>query len=1157
MYLKELEIYGFKSFASKVKMPLKPGITCIVGPNGCGKSNVVDSLKWCIGEMSWKSLRMPSMMDVIFAGTTRRRALNMAEVSMTFDNTERKLPLDFSEVTVTRKIYRSEESEYFINKVQCRLKDIREMFLDTGIGTGGYAIIDQGQIEHLLNATSEERREMFEEAAGVSKYKSRREEAYRRLEKVEADLNRLSDSMVLLQEQIKKLEAEARKARLQQKYRDELKGAEISLLVQERNSYLQKAAEIKGSLEPLIKEADELRVSLNTYEASVASMNLNLTRKNEELRQLREKTNAIKLEKNSLEGIISHSRQTVQDIAASRLSLETAEKSNAEKIARIEPRIKEINDRIAAERSALPGLREKVNSDQSALQKTQNEIKAAEEALAAVSSEMNASFSRELALSQYLARSNSDSSHLRENLAGLERDRLFLEKNASKLKNDSAALEETIKELSVSATAEKEKTAAAEKAAQQLASDIQRTERRISEIREETAACKARLGVLLAQARRDSYWVGCDIVLKAGIPGVLGAMRSLLKFKKADMIAVEDALGRYLDSVVCENMEAAEKALNVLEHSGKGRCRFIILDRVPPCGDEVPVSADSVLSRINCRAALKPLIVFLLHGATVSGAAVRGQFWLSGGAGKIVSNEPYWGEETEINDRLAELSEENKKNEAEKAELKSRLENLRRESVQSREKAVKINLELNTRENQLRSLRESVRLNCERMKLLSDSRIRTEADIKKAEESAVLFEKELSGLRKNSEELKKKQAGLEAEKERAYAAFAVQKENYAVSRAALDSFSRAMSELQEEAARGKYDLESLNAEKSHFAVRRSELDSKEKSLEENARNASARLGILANDLAEKEISCRQTEEDINSIRLEFENVSSNLKDCRALISECGNSRVKFETELSAAQARADDVALRLTEAWNISPAEAEEKYGNTETDHERVVFLRRRVEAMGPVNMTAPEEHEALAQRCAFITSQVEDLNKAKTDLRAAIKRINDTTRENFKNTFYSVRGYFKEIYSLLFNGGEADLILTDPDNLLDTGVEILARPPGKRPVSITQLSGGEKALTALALLFSFFRVNPSPFCVMDETDAPLDEANVGRFVRLIREFSDSTQFLVITHNKRTMEAAGILYGVTMEESGVSKLVSVDLKHAAGMAEHSTEHTAA
>ena len=1138
-------------------MPLNPGITCIVGPNGCGKSNVVDSLKWCIGEMSWKSLRMSSMMDIIFAGTTRRRALNMAEVSMTFDNAERKLPLDFSEVTVTRKIYRSEESEYFINKVQCRLRDIREMFLDTGIGTDGYAIIDQGQVEHLLNATPEERREMFEEAAGVSKYKARREEASRRLEKVEADLNRLSDSMVLLQEQIKKLEAEARKARLQQKYREELKGAEISLLLRERNSFMQKAAEIKGSLDPLVKEIGELQVSLNTYEASAASMNIKLTQKNEELRQLREHAGAIKLEKNSLEGILSHNRQTVQDIAASRLSLETSEKSNAEKIARLEPRIKEIDSKIAAERSALPELKDKVNADQAVLQKTQAEIKSAEEALAAMSSKMNASFARELNLSQYLARAKSDSSHLRENLAGLERDRSRLEENAVKLQKDSAGLEDKIKELSASSAAEKERAEAAEKSAQQLTSDIQKAEQRISAIREETAACRARLGVLLAQARKDSYWVGQDIVLKAEIPGVLGAMRSLIRFKKADMLPVEDALGRYLDSVVCENSAAAEKALALLEHSGKGRCRFIILDRVPSCDNSDTVSSDSVFARISCRDELKPLLIFLLNGSTSCGATVRGQFWVSGGVGKIVSNEPYWGEETEISDRLAELSEENRKIEAEKSELKPRLENLRRESAAARDKAIKINLELNTKENQLRSLREAAKLNSERIKLLSDNRNRTEADIKKAEESAVQFEKGLAELRRNSDELKKEQAGLEAKKEQAYAAFALHKENFAVSRAALDSLSSALKALQDEAARGRYDLESLNSEKSHFAVRRSELDSKEKAAAENSKNAAARIAVLSNDLAEKEIAGKQAEEDINSLRIEFDSISSNLKDCRALIAECGNSRVKFETELSSVKARADETAVRLTETWNISPSEAEEKYGKTETDHERVVFLRRRVEAMGPVNMTAPEEHEALTQRYSFIMSQVEDLNKAKSDLRAAITRINDTTMENFKITFGKVRGYFKEIYSLLFNGGEADLILTEPDNLLETGVEILAHPPGKKPVSITQLSGGEKALTALALLFSFFRVSPSPFCVMDETDAPLDEANVGRFVRLIREFSSTTQFLVITHNKRTMEAAETLYGVTMEESGVSKIVSVDLKHAAGMAGQKAEPAAA
>ncbi|MBO4555847.1 MAG: AAA family ATPase, partial [Elusimicrobiales bacterium] len=272
MYLKAIEIYGFKSFANKAKMPLNPGITCIVGPNGCGKSNVVDSIKWCIGEMSWKSLRMPSMMDVIFSGTTRRRPLNMAEVSMTFDNAERKLPLDFSEVTVTRKIYRSDESEYFINKVQCRLKDIREMFLDTGIGTDGYAIIDQGQVDRLLNATPEQRREMFEEAAGVSKYKSKREEAFSRLEKVQADLNRLSDSIVLLQEQIKKLEAEARKARLQQKYRDELQAAEIALLLKEYEDFSRSAADASSKLEPLLKAQEDLQAGIVASEGEISAL---------------------------------------------------------------------------------------------------------------------------------------------------------------------------------------------------------------------------------------------------------------------------------------------------------------------------------------------------------------------------------------------------------------------------------------------------------------------------------------------------------------------------------------------------------------------------------------------------------------------------------------------------------------------------------------------------------------------------------------------------------------------------------------------------------------------------------------------------------------------------------------------------------------------
>ena len=303
------------------------------------------------------------------------------------------------------------------------------------------------------------------------------------------------------------------------------------------------------------------------------------------------------------------------------------------------------------------------------------------------------------------------------------------------------------------------------------------------------------------------------------------------------------------------------------------------------------------------------------------------------------------------------------------------------------------------------------------------------------------------------------------------------------------------------------------------------------------------------DLAEKEIIDRAMEDELNEMRGNLARLAANLRDSRDVSAENDRIRYQIETELATIAARADETAKRMADEWNITPAEAKERYAGVQSDHDRVQFLRRRLAEMGNVNMTAPEEYEALTQRYNFMNSQVEDLNRAKADLRSAINKINDTTRENFKATFGKVRTCFKEIYSLLFNGGEADLILTMPENLLETGVEILAHPPGKKLVSITQLSGGEKALTALALLFSFFRVNPSPFCVMDEADAPLDEANVERFVRLIKEFSPTTQFIVITHNKRTMEAADTLYGVTMEELGVSKLIAVDLKRATGMVE--------
>ena len=1149
MYLKALEIFGFKSFADKSSMPLRPGITCIVGPNGCGKSNVADSIRWCIGEMSWKSLRMPSMLGVIFSGTTRRKPLNMAEVSMTFDNSERKLPLDFSEVTVTRKIYRSEESEYFINKVPCRLKDIRELFLDTGVGTDGYAIIDQGQVERLLQATPEELREMFEEAAGVSKYKAKREEALRRLEKVDSDINRLSDSMTILREQLKKLEAEARKARLQQKYREELKAAEIALLLDEHRNFLSQTEKAEKTLTPIVSQQGELQAAITAAEGVISAAELNISKKKADLTVLWQELNALKLEKNSLETAKSHNERSLQDIEASKQSLETSEKANGEKLLRLEPYLRELEAKIKAGKSSLDGLKQKAVSAKDILSKTQEQLSLAEKEFSELSEEINKSYSREIQLSQFLARSKSDTSHLDEQIKSLVRDGKILDNDRKKLEKQSSENNTKIEDLKRNLKEEQKKNSASEEKVKSITIEIAKTDKRLSEIKAETAALNARLETLLAQAGKNPYWTGQKAVLKAEITGIAGTLRQMLKIKKENLNAAEEAIGRYLDSVVCEDFASAEKAIAYLKETGKGRCRFLVLGKAP---ETIATEASQgIFSIVRCQEKAIPLVSALSMQAYPDGNGnIRGGFFITGGASDIVPQEPYWGAEGEIKEKKADLQSENRDLEEKRQKLNVELEKERRQAVISREKTVKINLEINTASNQLKSFAERIRINKERASSILKTRQKTEDDLKKAREMSQQFEKSLKDVKNSLENLKTRQNSVNEKKQKMNEEFARQKENYAVSKAALDNFNANFDAAGSEYRRVEEDLRSCVAEKQHFETRRTELEAKKTSLLKDLRESEEKLVNLNVVLTEKDGKAHILENEINAMSAQNSRDGEALSHKKGLFSDNEKARIRLETEITALKARAEETVRRLADSWNISLEEAGKAYGEIETDSARVAFLRKRVASVGPVNMTAPEELSALSERFTFLESQSEDLKKAKADLRAAIARINASTRENFSIAFEKVRGYFKEIYSLLFNGGEAELMLTLPENLLETGVEIMAHPPGKRLVSITQLSGGEKALTALALLFSFFRVSPSPFCIMDETDAPLDEANVERFVKMLKEFSSFTQFLVITHNKRTMESAETLYGVTMEELGVSKLVSVDLKNAADMADN-------
>ncbi len=1152
MYLKALEIYGFKSFANKTKMPLKPGITCIVGPNGCGKSNVVDSIKWCIGEMSWKSLRMPSMMDVIFAGTTKRQQLNMGEVSMTFDNGSRKLPLDFSEVTVTRKIYRSEESEYFINKVQCRLRDIREMFLDTGIGTDGYAIIDQGEVETVLSASAEQRRELFEEAAGVSKYKAKREEAARKLEKVQADLDRLADSMVLLDEQIKKLDKEAAKARLQAKYKDELTGAEVVLLLRDSEAFAARSAEAAAKLEPVKKELEEITVSISGLEGEIAALNLTLTQKTEEQRVLKEAISTVKTDKVQAEGRIVSGGEILAEIAKQRSQLEVSERRNAEKLASTEPRIAELRARLSSDEGGLPALQAECDAAAASLAEVSSQMQAADEAADALVREMNEVYSREVEISSRIAVTGSNIGHYNEARAGLEKDMQDLSAAVSAMEGRLAELKARSASLSSELAAENEKAAAAGAQAGTLSARLDEIDGRQAEIREKKAWDQSRLEALLAQGEHDSYWVGINNVLNSGAAGVKGTLRHLLSVRKEDRVAVDEALGRFLDSVVCESSSAAEDSVSYLRHIGKGRCRFLILDRVPPApqqqdGWNAP-GAQKVLDKISCDPQYLPLVAGLLSGVYASGGAVHGPFWMTGGADEVVSNEPYWEEADDLKEQLKKLDEENAALEAEKAGLRPQLEAARSAAAAAAEKAAALNIDFHKNETEAAGAEGDLKLKKDGLALTASEKEKAEASIAQAEAEFASLQEGKAAATAAVDAKRAEQGALGEKKEALHQEFAHRKEELGARKANLDNYRQNLEALKAELSRAEGDLAALTEERSHFEGRRAELAEREERYTREIAAAKTRQAELMHDLAEKEIIDRAMEDELNAMRGDLSRLSANLSDSRALSAENERTRYQIETELATIAARAEETAKRMSEEWNVTPAEARERYAGVQADPERVQFLRRRIQEMGNVNMTAPEEYEALTQRYNFMNSQVEDLNRAKADLRSAINKINDTTRENFKATFDKVRGYFKEIYALLFNGGEADLILTMPDNLLETGVEIMAHPPGKKLVSISQLSGGEKALTALSLLFSFFRVNPSPFCIMDEADAPLDEANVERFVRLIKEFAGTTQFIVITHNKRTMEAADTLYGVTMEELGVSKLIGVDLKRAADMA---------
>ena len=1136
MYLKAIEIQGFKSFADKSRLDFEPGITCVVGPNGCGKSNVIDSVRWAIGEMSWKSLRSASMVDIIFNGTAKRAPLNMAQVSMVFDNASRQLPLDFNEITVTRKIFRSGESEYYLNKVQCRLRDIRDLFLDTGIGGEGYAIIDQGGVESVLSASAEQRREMFEEVAGVSKYKAKREECIKRLERVDLDLARLADTVALIDEQIKKLDSEAKKARLYQKYREELKESEIAISVCSIKESDGLIAKHSGELAPVVKKLEDLEARISAQEGAAAALDLNLTHKQKEAAEFNEKISASKYQVGLLEGAIKNCDNLTNELTAQVAASGAEAQRGQNRLQELVPALAQLKEQLAAVSAELTPLQTHYNEQTAQAQKMENDLRAAEAQLQRSSGELMSLVQKQMEAENRI--SLEESSMQREN-----EDLISAEKTSQA---QQAGIQKSLQEISArvqtkqtEANQAREAIVSGEENVRKLQGLRSALNEKLSVVKSARAALSAKLEMIQTQGKNDPYWVGAKTVAESGLPGVKGTLRKALKYPAELGVAVEEAFGKYLDAVLCENVQTVEQALSLLKQHGKARAKFIVLNQVPATPEKPAENA--LKNQLKYQPELENLINFIIGGYSYGDGTVKGGFFIGGGAEGIRAPEAYWGEEEtvrgEMTVKAAEEDAVSKEIIANYEMLSKAEENLKNLRIKSQEAVLALNSVQNERANKERELRatqdalnraaqrkQEITLRVDNRKRNVETLKQNLADLKRLHAEAVSRGEELKKsqitLRENAEKLKGEINALSAK---------------------LYEVKIKKNNVELDLKSTEYEFNSLTASEGQRNQKIASANLRLKSLAEEKLSTQAKLSTERDTLAKLEIDEHKMRADLETLKKDYSDKLSALNACKKESSDLTIKRNDLENALSNARRQRTTVVNNLFESWNITPEEAQLNYGDKTVDYERVKMMRKRIENMGAVNMTAPEEYDALTERNTFLRTQIADLESAKKDLKSAINKINQTTRENFKYTFEQVRMHFKNIYQTLFRGGECDLVLTQPDNLLETGIEIYAQPPGKKLLNITSMSGGEKTLTAMSLLFAFFTHNPSPFCIMDEADAALDEANVERYVNLIKEFAKTTQFIVVTHNKRTMESARMLYGITMEESGVSKVMSVNL----------------
>lgn len=1186
MFLKSLDIYGFKSFADKAELRFTKGITAIVGPNGSGKSNVGDAVRWVLGEQSAKQLRGGKMEDIIFGGTQTRKKLSFCEVTLLFDNTDRELPIDYSEVAITRRLYRSGESEYYINKNACRLKDVIELFLDTGIGKEGYSIIGQGKIDNILSNKTEERRAVFEEAAGIMKYKTKKLEAERRLERTRDNLSRLGDILNELGSRLEPLKEQSDKAQQYLLLREKLRELEVNFYLYQHGISERKKEEIRAGMQSIEGEqeektrlAGELNAQLSQTESRISGLEEDLAQARASILSL---TAAIEKESGECllfneraENLIKDSQRLeaeLQNAAASQNALNQAAHGDSQALEELRAKITIQTRELAEEEEQLKKFNARLASQSAELEAEKNKILSALNNL----SDVKSNISRYETMRQNIFQRNQ---RAEERFKALERERRNIVEAINAQKEAAAALEEKKRQIE----ALKGKNAEQLK---QLIIEINKTQEEYNQASNRLQSANSRLN-MLTEMKNDyeGYQQSVKQLLKrcAGQSQIqkhiCGVLAQLINTPKEYERALEAALGGALQNIVTPTEEDAKALIEYLRANNLGRATFLPVSAIK--GKFLsPQEQASLKECAGCRGTASQLIkcpdeyreiINNLLGRTAVcedmdsaiGLARRNRHsfrivTLKGdilNAGGSMTGGSSQSRLTSLLGRTREIDETAQTVQGLKtqcARAKDRLSELGREQKELQDQLSELERELHQAD--ILSTRDTERLD----------KLNGDMSQNQAETDALLLEGEqlketLDELEKNISQINSMQGGLEQNSVQAQEALTARQAEYNKQLIERDRLSETLTskkirlaELEKELSAA---LSGLNRTQSEIK-RTDELKAR---LEKEITARAAQLEDIntqsvqaGREVEKKKATLEREQERANAMdkaRQELFEASKELqrkiKDLEQDALIASERRHKLELSLQKVDSDITVMEQRIWDEYELTYAGAEElrqegfKVTGAQTEISR---LRRAISQLGSVNVNAIEEYVSSKERFESLTAQNEDLLKAEKDLNRIIEDVTKRMEAQFKEQFAVINGYFGQTFKELFGGGRAELRLENSQDILGSGIEIVAQPPGKALQLLSLLSGGERALTAIAILFAMLKLKPTPFCILDEIEAALDEANVYNFASYLRQFAEKTQFIVITHRKPTMEEADALYGVAMEEKGISKMVSVQLK---------------